>query len=323
MLTNKANVICMLKVLEEYSDEDHILSAKDISVKLESLYGLPLDRRTIYSIIETLLELGYDISTYEENGKGYFLRVRDFDSADIRLLIDAVNSFEYISKKQTDELNEKLRKKLSIHERKHFGTSNLVRMDKKSLNSQVFLNIEILDQAISLRKKVSFTYLDYDYDKTLKPRREKPYIANPYFMIVESEHYYLVMILQGKQEPSFYRIDMMQNIEILDNNIDISSKDAQLDTVKKVVYAHAGRPESIRLRCNKKALRYVLERFGHDIMIIPLNDGAQFEAIFTAPSEGILYWALQQLQDVEVLEPGSLRNKIIGILNDNKYLQRI
>ena len=280
MITNKANALCLLKILEEYSDEDHILTAKEIKEKLEKIYGLSLDRRTIYSSINTLTDLGYDISTYEENGIGYFLRIRDFDSADIRLLIDAVNSFEYISKKQTDELNEKLKNRLSKYERKHFGTSNLVRTDKKSPNSQVFLNIDILDQAINEKKKVSFTYMDYDYDKELKPRRIELYIANPYSMIVESEHYYLVMILDGKTDPSFYRIDMMKNIEILDEDISVSGKDAQLDTVKKVVYAHAGKPEHIRLRCNRRALRYCLERFGLDIMIIPLNNGSEFERFF-------------------------------------------
>ena len=320
MLTSKANVICLLRILEEYSDEFHIMTAKEISDKFEKIYDMSMDRRTIYSCISTLAELGYDISTYEENGKGYYLRIREFDSADIRLLIDAVNSFEYISRKQTDELNEKLKNKLSRYERKRFNTSNLVRTDKKSPNSQVFLNIEILDQAINERKKVSFTYLDYDYDKTLKPRRTEPYTASPYSMIVESEHYYLVMILDGKTEPSFYRIDMMKNIEILEDDITVSGKDAQLDTVKKVVYAHAGKPEHIRLRCDKKALRYCLERFGLDIMIIPLNNGDAFEASFTASPQGILYWALQQLQSVEVLEPQNLRDQISCIVKNNKYI---
>ena len=320
MITEKANILCLLRVLEEFTDENHILTTKELTEKLKIIYDISPDRRTIYSGINQLRSMGVEISTYEENGKGYYLSVRDFDSADIRLLIDAVNSFEYISQKQTDELCDKLKKKLSVHERKRYNSSNLVRMDKKSPNSQVFLNIDILNQAINDKRKVSFTYMDYDYEKKLRPRRSEPYIANPYSMIVESEHYYLVMILQGKSDPSFYRIDMMKDIEILDEHIDISVKDAQLDTVKKVVYAHAGKPESIRMRCDKKALRYVLERFGFDIMIIPLNNGEKFETVVTVPAQGVLYWALQQLQSVEILEPQSLRNQITEIIKNNKYI---
>ena len=152
MITDKSNMLCILKILEEYSDEDHILSAADIREKLRVLYGREPDRRTVYGAINALAGMGYDISSFDENGKGYYLRVREFDTADIRLLIDAVRSFEYISQKQTDELVEKLQSKMSVYDRKRYGASNIMRSDKKSLNSQVFLNIELLDQAINLKK---------------------------------------------------------------------------------------------------------------------------------------------------------------------------
>ena len=118
MATDKSNILCVLRILEDYSDEDHILNAREIQEKMSAIYGTSPDRRTIYGLIDALIGLGYDISTHEENGKGYFLRVRDFDKADIRLLTDAVKAFEYISKNQTDELVEKLVNKLSVHERK-------------------------------------------------------------------------------------------------------------------------------------------------------------------------------------------------------------
>ena len=319
MVTDKANILCVLKTLEEYSDEDHILSVKEIQEKLKANYGSAPDRRTVYGAVNALGGLGYDISDYEENGKGYFLRVRDFDSADVRLLIDAVRSFEYISQKQTDELADKLQNKMSVHERKRYGGSNIMRNDKKSLNSQVFLNIDLLDQAINQKKMISFTYMDYGLDKKLKPRRNEPYVASPYVMMVESEHYYLVLIKKGHTEPGFYRIDMMKDIEILDDDIEFSKQEAKLDTVRKVVYAHAGTPEHIRLKCDISALRYCLERFGLDIIIVPSKDGKTFEAVFDAPPAGIVYWALQQMRTVEVLAPEHLRQEVIEAIKNNKY----
>lgn len=319
MVTDKANILCILKILEDYSDESHILNAREIQDKLKSIYNKTADRRTIYSAVDALIGLGYEISTFDENGCGYYLIDRPFDTADVRLLTDAVCSFEYISKKQTDELVAKLQAMLPVHERKRYITTNILRTDKKSPNSQIFLNIELLDQAINEKKKVSFIYTDYDYNKKLVPRRPEPYIANPYAMIVESEHYYLVMIKEGQTEPSFYRIDMMKDLTILDEEISISRKDADLGNAKKVVYAHAGKPEQIRLRCDKKALRYCLERFGLDIMIIPSQDGESFEAVFKAAPSGILYWALQQIEHVEVLAPEELRNQVIAAIRSNKY----
>ena len=319
MATDKTNILCVLKILQDYSDEYHILNARQIQEKLKALYDKEVDRRTIYSAIDGLLSLDYDISTFEENGIGYYLRERDLDQADVRLLMDAVRGFEFISQKQTDELVKKLQKMLPEHDRKRYSSSNILRPDKKTQNNQVFLNIELLDEAINNKKKISFVYTDYDYSKKLVPKRDKPYVASPYAMLAESEHYYLVLIYEGQTDPSFYRIDHMRDIEILGEDISISKKEANLDNVMKVTYAHAGEPEVIRLRCDKEVLRYCLERFGLDIMIIPSKDEKTFEAVFTASPQGVVYWALQQLPHVEVLAPEELRKKVMEAVKANKY----
>ena len=108
MTTDKSNMLCVLHILEEYSDEDHPLSTKDIISKMELLYDRTANRRTIYSAVEALQDFGYDISTYSDNGAGTYLIDRKFSSAEIKLLIDAIFSCEYISKKQTEELLDKL-----------------------------------------------------------------------------------------------------------------------------------------------------------------------------------------------------------------------
>lgn len=86
MLTEKANAICLLKVLAEYSDEKHILPMREIISKMKQDYGIAPDRRTIYSTVTMLNNIGYDISTYEENGVGYYLKQRLFEPGEMRLL---------------------------------------------------------------------------------------------------------------------------------------------------------------------------------------------------------------------------------------------
>ena len=318
MTTDKANMLCILHILEEYSDETHIISQKEINAKMEALYGRKADRRTVYGAIEALQEFGLDISTFKDNGEGYYLIDRKFSPAEIKLLIDAIYSCEYISPKQTKELLDKLRSFLSVHERKNYNYTNIIAPDKKSPNPEVFLNIEILDAAITEHKMVSFTYMDYDYDKKLKARRERPYIVSPYSLLCEGNHYYLVLIYQGQTTPSFYRVDMMKDIKILDQKIEISKKDAKLDSIKKVVYAHTGELRSVTLHCDKGALRYVIEEFGNEIMIKENPDGS-FNATFTTATEGLIYRALQYLQQVEVVSPKDVRDKIIEAIKSNKY----
>jgi len=318
-MTDRANMLCILKILDEYSDADHILTTKDIQEKLKTIYDREkVDRRTVYSSIDDLCDLGYPISKFEDNGIGYYLEERTFSDAELKLLIDAVFSCEYISKKQTEELLEKLRSFVSCNDRKYYSYTNIVATDKKSSNLEVFLNIEDIDDAINAHKKISFIYMDYDYDKTLKPRREELYIANPYMMVCDSSHYYLVAITNRHEDIGYYRIDMMKNLTILEDDIDVSKRNAKLDSVKKVVYAFSGEPVSIHLHCDKIALRYVIERFGKDSTINKNKDGS-FEAFITAAPQGVIYWALQYLSSVEVVSPASVRDEVIRIIKENKY----
>ena len=317
MITDKANMLCILKILQEYSDEEHILTMKEIKEYLEAEYGITPDRRTVYAAVEALQDFGYDISAYEENGVGYFLREREFEPSEIRLLLDAVYSCSYITPRQTEELLDKIRSFVSVNDRKKYSYTNIVNPDKKSPNQEVFLNIEVIEQAINEKKQISFTYLKYNENKELVPRREEKYIANPYAMICENEHYYLILILESHPDLAFYRIDMMKDIEILDSKLSVSKRDAQLDSMRKVVYAYCGTPVQIKMLADEIGLRYAIEKFGKDTIITP-KDG-KYEILVNAPSEGMMYWALQYIQHIEVITPLELRHSISKAIKESNY----
>jgi hypothetical protein len=89
---NKTNILCILRILQEYSDEDHILPMRGIIAKMKAIYDVSIDRRTVYGMVEALNLLDFDISTYEENGVGYYLRTRIFEPSEVRLLTDRIYS---------------------------------------------------------------------------------------------------------------------------------------------------------------------------------------------------------------------------------------
>ena len=65
------NILYILNILKKYSDEEHMLSAVEIQRKIEEIYEVDIDTRTIRRNINLLkYKLDYDISTREENGKG-------------------------------------------------------------------------------------------------------------------------------------------------------------------------------------------------------------------------------------------------------------
>lgn len=322
MLTEKAIAICLLEVLNEYSDESHILSMSDITGKIEQLYGMKPDRRTIYAALETLVELGYDISFYKENGKGYYIRDRHIEVSEAHLLSDAICAFPFISEKQTSQLLKKVQALLSVHNRRTIKNLTVIRADQKTLNKQVFYNIEMLDEAIELKKKVTFDYYDYGIDKHLHKRREKKYKVNPYGLVYNNEHYYLVCVMSKQDTLSLYRIDRIQNIEITD--IPLDQKEYSFDThdaVKTALFSFTtGAIDYVDLLIAPKVLNDVIDKFGSNLNMSEADDGRIRVTVKTS-LKGMKYWALQYLESVEVVGPADLREEVITMLKNNYYLQ--
>lgn len=317
MITERANAICLLEILREYSDEQHILSMKELISKLNAIYGLKPDRRTVYSAVALLIDLGYDISIYEDNGIGYYLRSRDFEQPEVLLLMDAVYAFPFIPVRQSEELIHKLQKLLSAHQRKQYRHLTIVRQDRKTDNRQVFLNLELLDEAITEKKQVSFYYLAYGLDKKLHPRRNYAYIVNPYGLVYMNERYYLVCNRSGYPETSLYRLDLIKDIKVLDNQW--GKKPEHRKEIQDAVYAFTGKPKNVTLHCDKGVLGDVLDKFGTAIRVFE-RDEETVTVIFNAPPRGIKFWALQYLPYVEVVEPQWLRDEIIESIQQNKYI---
>ena len=73
MAEKKQSLIALLDILVTYSDEEHILNAKQLQDLMQKKYNITVERRTIYSNIEMLEQNGYMISKFDDNGKGYYL----------------------------------------------------------------------------------------------------------------------------------------------------------------------------------------------------------------------------------------------------------
>lgn len=316
MLPDRANLLCVLKILEEHSDSEHILPMRDIIGKMKSIYDIDIARRAVYGAIELLKQLGYDISTYEENGKGYYLRTRLFEPSELSLLTDAVLSFPFIAEDQSNKLIDKLQSTGSSYQRRRYHNLSVPRTPKKTQNKQVFLNIELLDEAIGTRRKVRFTYLTFDEHKHLIPRREEPYIVSPYRMVYTNEHYYLACRLLGYENTSFYRIDRMRDI-IIDNDSAEMPQEGLSALVNSAVYAFSGYPEKVSLSFEKSILNDVIDRFGPDIVLTEKED--RYLAQVEVPPQGVRFWALQYLPYVEIIEPDWLRDQVIESINTNRY----
>ena len=196
----------------------------------------------------TLIELSYDVSIYEDNGVGYYLRDREVEPSEVLLLTDAVYSFQFISKADRAAC-PKLQKQLSVHQRKKYCHLTVARQGHKTGNRQVFWNIEQLDEAITSKKKVTLDYLHYGYDKRQHPRR--PTLSAP-MRWCTNEHYYLICVPDHDPHTRLYRIDRMADIRILGEPR--SETPAQRQEAQDAVYAFVGAPERVVLHCDRAVL---------------------------------------------------------------------
>ncbi len=321
MVTSKSSILCILKILENYSDEDNILNATDIQKYAQKDYDLKLERKSIYRNISFLCEFGYDISIFEENKKGFFLRDRFFENSEIDLLIDAVASSKFIHTKATKELIKKLDVFKSKSGNKGASGVEIIKFNTKTPNKDIFLNIEVINEAIKYKKKIRFTYCTYNLKKELVPRKLEKYIINPYSVVCANENYYLICNNDKFQDISNYRIDFIKDIEILDEKQKPKPKELNFEKhIQKSIYMFSGEIEKIELLCSYKILKDVIDKFG-DLAELKEHNEDKFKVTIKANVDGVEFWVMQYLNFCEVVSPISLKETIrCNLLNNlNKF----
>lgn len=186
-MSNNANILHLLRLLEQDSNENNILTMPQIISKLKANGASPsTDRRTVYSLIDTLIAFGYDISIYQENKKGYFLRTREFEDCEIRFLIDSIATSKSIPNNQRKGLIDKLAKLGGKTFKSAFADIQFL-SENLAQYPDLLLNIELVGEAISNRRQIKLSSCNYDIDKKMKPLNAgKLYVVNPYKMVVQN-----------------------------------------------------------------------------------------------------------------------------------------
>jgi predicted DNA-binding transcriptional regulator YafY len=303
MLTEKTYILCILSILQKYSDADHILSVKDIKGKMKAIYDVEVDRRTIYRNVNQLNDFGYDISTYEENRIGYYLREREFEPSELHMLADAVLTAEFIPEKEGKDLIQKLQQQGSIYQMKSLNRLGLVKLNKKAPNKEIFYTVEMLDEAITNKKQVEFEYVTYDLDLQQKPRRKEKYLVNPYALYWNNGQYYLISNMEPHEGICHFRLDRIKKINIKDVPVKEVVKGFDVyDYARNALYMFAGDTETFTIRCNRLILNDVIDRFG-DGIIITDSDETTFTTIVKATTQGMRIWAIHYFTCCKVLAP--------------------
>ena len=334
--SKKLSLFNTLEILKKYTDEDHRLTQAELLELLKQDYDMEVDRRTVKSNLMDLIELGYEIESQEttrmiRNEKtgeveestimSSFYLVRDFSKSELRLLIDSLLFSKHLPYSQCKELVEKLETLSNKYFRASMNYISTMPEDKTN-NRQVFYNIDVLDEAISKGRKVSFKYLDYGTDKQQHPKLDKDgeeriYVVSPYQMVAKEGKYYLICNYDRYDDVSNYRVDRITEIEILDAKAKpfeklkwSNGKRLDLaDYMKKHVYMYSSEDSLVSFRIVKPMISDIIDIFGKDVRFYDeTEDTVCVKA--NVNEAAMVQFAKSYAPDVVVMEPAELRERV-------------
>lgn len=313
----KLKLLKLIDILSEQTDDEHPLSALEIVEQLQKS-GINAERKSIYSDLQALGDYGLDVVCTRTPRTGFFLGNRDFELPEVRLLVDAVLTAPFITPKKTKELTDKLKSLISRYQADSLLKQVCVDQRVKFDNEQIYYNIDCLHKAITLNKRVSFTYYHTNIiNNRLELNKGRRFIISPYALLWSDDKYYLAGNYEKYPSVSNYRLDRMRHVEITDEPSrsfeEVSEYRGHFDAadyLRKNFNMFCGEPQQIELRCENDTLEVILDRFGSD-GTFHRDDDSHF--ILTANvyiSEGLAEWLVQYGGRIVVLSPSSLRQKI-------------
>ncbi len=191
--SSKLRTLYILRVLEEYTDENHHLTTAEIVHILEDKYGITTHRTTIPTDIKILWDYGIDIITVKSSQNKYYIGSRNLELPEIKLLIDAVQSSKFITAKKSKALVQKLTAMTSKYQAKNLNRNIVVDKRIKPNNEKIYYIVDALNDAINQKKKVSFYYFDFLPNKKKHIKNDgEPYIISPYSLAWNGDYYYLI-----------------------------------------------------------------------------------------------------------------------------------
>lgn len=299
----KRKLLILARLLLERSDEEHPVSRQEMQEELER-WGLSAERKSIYDDMEQLAELGLDVHSRKGRGGGWYIGQREFELAELKLLVDAVQSSRFLTKRKSDALIGKLEGLTSVHQARQLQRQVYVDRRVKTMNESIFYNVDKLQGAIAANKVVTFRYFEYNARRERVFRRDGArYRLTPYGLIWDSENYYLAGWDELRKEVRHYRVDKMADISLTGLKGHPQGEWTAEGYARKHFGMFSGTPCRLKLRCEDRMAGVVIDRFGLDVSLIPDGEGYFTASVDLVASPPLWGWLFGLGTGVEVLGP--------------------
>lgn len=314
----KLRPVFVLKILYEHTDEDHYITIAQILQKLEEEYGIKSYRKTIKEDIDLLIASDFDIEFIKSSQNQYHVVSRDFDIAEIKVLIDAVVSSKFISRTKSQELADKLSKLAGPYMSKELVRNIDVERRVKGENKQLLLIVDTINTAINQKRKIAFKYFTYNVRKDKKEKHNGyVYKFSPYKLVWNGDYYYVVGFSDKYNDIGSFRVDRICKIpETLEEQAVPIPKSFDINSYLNTMFnMYSGDRKEVELVCDNSVMDSIIDRFGEDVKVYA-NDMDSFRIIVNTTVSHIFFsWVFDFGGKVKIKAPLHVRNEYIEMIN--------
>ncbi|ARP50527.1 MULTISPECIES: helix-turn-helix transcriptional regulator [Caproicibacterium] len=331
-LTERKNerLLIVLQFLRQEASPEHPLPMRRILLALKRR-GIVCARKAVGRDIAALRRFGYPIVFTRTPYAGYYLTSRALNTAEVRILIDAVDAAPFLTADMTEQLTEKLQTLVNRRERAALQKQIYYDPSCKQQNTEICCSIDVLHRAIAQGRKVSFWY----YHRTLKNNHiqlndGRQFVLSPYALFWKNDHYYLAGNYEKYNTVGNYRLDRMYKAKMLKKPVrpfsEVTPYRERFDTadyLHSAFYLYGGKVEQLLLRCDSSLLDVLTDRFGSEAEVLESSGETFTTHVQVRVSEGLYEWLLQCGARLTVLSPTYVRDEMRHRIRDLYSLYRL
>ncbi len=322
----KLKLYYLARIMLEKTDDEHMITMPQIKSALES-YGVTADRKSLYDDMEALRVLGIDVIG-EKVGRNFCYHVggKQFEIAELKLLVDAIQSTKFITEKKSNDLIRKLTGMASEYEAAQLKRQVFVQGRVKTMNESIYYSVDDVHRAIAENRKISFEYMRWNEEKKMVPYREKPYTVSPWALTWDDENYYLIAYDEGEDCIKHFRVDKLKSIRVLDEKRAGKERFKEFDLARYAKMSFGmfgGEPTRVKIAFKNEMAGVMIDRFGQDITIRPSDrKGWSQTSVDVALSDQFFGWIFALGDSVMITGPKDVVERFKSELSDASDLYR-
>ncbi len=311
-IDSKLRPLCLLKILKEQTDDDHSLTTVQLCQELKEKYGIDAFRTTIKSDIEALQKAGFGVQITRSTQNLYNYIERDFDVPELKLLIDAVMSSKFITKKKSDQLAIKLMELAGPYQSKELKRNLVVDGRIKPENEQAYLIVDAINDAINRGKKIRFQKIEYNVRKERIPHNDgEVYVFSPYSLVWDGDFYYVVGYSDKYKSIGSHRVDRIyKRPEILDEKAVTPPINFDINQYINTMFRMYNAPrQEVELQVENNLMDAIIDKFGADVTTYACNQHS-FRVIAEVAVGTVFYnWVFGFHGQVKIKAPESVKTE--------------